>query len=242
MADSRTPRFWVFHFFLPLAVFTLLAVLFEVTSLDIDLSSPFYQPPAGWVYKNSWWASGVIHEGGRKLILMIAVGAVAVWAFSYRVATLRSLRRAALFLLLSIALGTGIVALGKNTLDRHCPWDYDIFYGPVPYVRLFEATPTGYEKGVCFPAGHASGGFSLMSSYFIFAGRDRRKALGGLLLGLLMGSLFGFGQVARGAHFVSHNVWTAAVCWFTALGLYAWPFKGRLLPRHTAQRAGADQE
>lgn len=236
MPDSRTLRFRVLHIFLPLAAFTLLAALFEFPGLDIGLSSPFYQPPAGWIYKDSWWASGLIHEGGRKFILVIALVALAVWALSYLVASLRFLRRAALFLVLSIALGTGIVSLGKHTLNRHCPWDYDVFNGPVPYVRLFETTPPGHEKGNCFPAGHASGGFSLMSTYFIFAGQDRRKALGGLLLGLIMGSLFGFGQVARGAHFVSHNVWTAAICWFTALGLYIGPFKGRLLPR-----AGAGQ-
>jgi membrane-associated PAP2 superfamily phosphatase len=120
-------------------------------------------------------------------------------------------------------------AFGKAAINRHCPWDYDRYGGPVPYSGLFEPAPPGCARGNCFPAGHASGGFSLMSSYFIFYGRSRGRAIAGLLAGLALGSLFGFGQVARGAHFVSHNIWTAAVCWFSALALYQWVFRGRLL-------------
>ncbi|MNV84902.1 hypothetical protein D3C71_1788110 [compost metagenome] len=35
-----------------------------------------------------------------------------------------------------------------------------------------------------------------------------------------MGLLFGFAQQLRGAHFLSHDVWTLAISWFVALALY----------------------
>ena len=34
--------------------------------------------------------------------------------------------------------------------------------------------------------------------------------------------------LVRGAHFVSHNLWSAAICWFAALGLFSIAFAGRL--------------
>jgi membrane-associated PAP2 superfamily phosphatase len=132
-------------------------------------------------------------------------------------------------LCLSIGLGTGLVTLGKQTTNRHCPWDCDLYGGKVPYVQLFESPPAGCKEGKCFPAGHAAGGFSLMSLYFAFY-RRRRLALAGLAVGLALGALFGFGQVARGAHFVSHNIWTAAICWLVTLILYVFLFRGRLVP------------
>jgi membrane-associated PAP2 superfamily phosphatase len=53
----------------------------------------------------------------------------------------------------------------------------------------------------------------------------RRHAALGFAVALEM--LFGFShQQLRGAHFMSHDVWTAAICWFTALALFVlWPPK-----------------
>ena len=41
-----------------------------------------------------------------------------------------------------------------------------------------------------------------------------------LLPGFLVGFTFAFGQEARGAHFISHDLWTLSLCWFGALGLF----------------------
>lgn len=46
----------------------------------------------------------------------------------------------------------------------------------------------------------------------------------GLVSGILMGLLFGVTQQARGAHFISHDLWTAAICWFNSLGWYWFAF------------------
>ncbi len=221
-------RFWLGHALLPLALFGLLAALFELTDLDLFFSDAWYDPAGGWLFKSSWWAEGLIHQGGKYLVLAFALCSVLCWALSFRLGRLRPWRRAALFLVLSIGLGTGSVALGKATINRHCPWDYDRYGGTVPYVRLFGPAPAGSKPGHGFPAGHASGALSLMGSYFIFYGRHRRRAQAGLAAGLLLGAVFGFGQLVRGAHFLSHNVWSAAICWFMALILYAFVFRGRL--------------
>jgi hypothetical protein len=44
-----------------------------------------------------------------------------------------------------------------------------------------------------------------------------------LWVSLAVGTLFAFGQEARGAHFLSHDVCSAFVAWFVALATYsAW--------------------
>jgi len=223
-------HFWLWHGLLPLLIFLLLATLFEQTDLDLFFSDPWYDPVAGWVYKRSWWAEGAIHQGGKNLVLAVALAALATWGLSFRLPRLWAWRRSALFLVLTIGLGTGCVALGKATINRHCPWDYDRYGGSVTYVRLFEPVPAGCRPGHGFPAGHASGALSLMGGYFIFYGRNRRRALTALAAGLLLGAVYGFGQLVRGAHFVSHNLWSAAICWLVALVLYVFAFRGRLHP------------
>lgn len=223
---KKIPRFWLLHGLVPLALFVLLAILFEVSDLDLAISDHFFDFTNGrWFLHDAWWTEQLIHSGGRKLILVIALGSLAAWGLSFGLEALRPWRRAALYLFLSISISTGLVALGKATTNRHCPWDCDRYGGAASYTRLFEPAPPGCKRGNCFPAGHASGGFSLMSMYFIFYGRSRRRAIGGLLAGVALGSLFGFGQVARGAHFASHNIWAAAICWFTALALYTALFR-----------------
>lgn len=223
-------KFWLWHALLPFALFLFLVGMFETTDWDLRLSAPFYDSMLQtWPYKHSWWASGVIHTGGKNLVLLVGLCALLAWGGSFASGRLRPWRRTALFLCLSIGLGTGLVALGKQTTNRHCPWDLDLYGGDVPYVRLFEMPPVGCKKGECFPAGHAAGGFSLMSLYFVFY-RRRRLALTGLAVGLGLGTLFGFGQVARGAHFVSHNIWTAAICWAVSLFLYLFLLRNHIIP------------
>ena len=36
----------------------------------------------------------------------------------------------------------------------------------------------------------------------------------------LIGTVFALGQQARGAHFLSHDLWTLAICWFGSVVLF----------------------
>jgi membrane-associated PAP2 superfamily phosphatase len=199
----------------------LLAGFCEITDLDLRLADLFFDFREGvWPARESFWASWLIHKRGRDFVLALAIISCLTWLGSHVSLKLRRWRRQALYLLLVIVLGTGLVSLGKQLSNRHCPWDMQRYGGSVPYTQLFEGTPPGYPRGKCFPAGHASGAYSLMGLYFVF--RDRRPVTARALLAasFALGTIFGIGQMARGAHFFSHNVWTAAVCWFVALALY----------------------
>jgi len=229
-SSSLDRRFWLVHALLPALLLGAAIVLFELTDWDLRLSDPFFDAArGGWYLKQNWWTEHFIHRGGRDLVVMIGVGSLLAWIGSFFNDTFRAWRRAALYFTLCIALSTGLVALGKATINRHAPWDYQRYGGTIPYARLFAPQAPSYPAGHDFPAGHASGGFALVGSYFIFFRSNRRLAIIGLLTGLTTGSIFGFGQQLRGAHFFSHNLWTILICWTVALLLYAWPYRGRLL-------------
>ena len=198
---------------LPLLAFALLAVLSEATGLDLRLSDAWHDPARGFFLKHSWWAEDLIHDAGRALVALAGIAALVVWALSFRKPGLRSWRRPALYLVAAIVLSAGTVAVLKALSSRPCPWDLERYGG-------------GGSAGGCFPSAHAATGYSLMALYFALLDRGPRLARAGLVLGIGLGTLFGFGQIVRGAHFLSHNLWSAALCWAVALALYEGPFRG----------------
>ena len=216
-------RFALRHSLLPLTVLVVAFYLLDGLGLDFLFSDPFYQgTQLGWIYKHSWWANELIHRGGRTLIIGMSATCLLIVIHSLTSASaLRSYRRAALYLLLCIGLSTGTAAMGKTLTHRHCPKQYQRYGGSVPYTPILSlnhapAAP-GIPTGRCFPAGHASGGFALVALYFVFYRNSRKLAYVGLACGLLLGSIFTFGQLVRGAHFISHSVATLALCWIISL-------------------------
>lgn len=200
-----------------LASACLLLLLFELTRLDYWISNAFYDAASRtFPLQNAWFLETVVHKWVKYALLTLAVGlGVQAWR------TRGSERRFYLFLVAGMLLAPTVVSLLKAISDRPCPWDTLEYGGSLPHLPLWQSLPVGLKPGHCFPGGHASGGFGLL--VFWFWGRQhssRRAALlwsGALLLGLLMG----WSQVARGAHFLSHNLWSAWVCWAVIVALHA---------------------
>ena len=214
--------FWVSHALAPgLAAIALLFAV-EHSGLDLWLASHWYAiEGGGWNWRDHWLAQGIIHHRGRQLVLTVGLAVLALWLASLRVPALRAWRRPLAYLFVSLVVLPSIVALTKRASPVPCPWDLAPFGGELPYRHNFAyAWPALADGGHCFPAGHASGGFALVSLYFAaHAGGWRRAWL--LLPGLAVGIAFALGQQARGAHFLSHDLWSLSVCWFGALALFA---------------------
>ena len=71
-------------------------------------------------------------------------------------------------------------------------------------------------SGHCFPAGHASAGFGFLGGWFALHRHLPRLAGFWFLGALILGLTFGIAQQLRGAHFMSHTLWTAWICWMVA--------------------------
>jgi len=163
-----------------------------------------------------------MHNLGKYLLVLAAALAILGFVLSHLLPALARERRILLFIALSLSLAPAAVTGLKAVSNKHCPWDIEEFGGLVPYVRLFEVTPARFTPGRCFPAGHASGGFSWMALYFVGRARARRLlAYAGLAFGFAVGMILGAARMLQGAHFPSHTLWSALVCWIVILLLDA---------------------
>ncbi|MEO5378137.1 MAG: phosphatase PAP2 family protein [Magnetococcus sp. DMHC-6] len=221
--------YWICHAWLPAGVFLVGLLWFRWYDIDIKLANFFYDFAANrWIYGESWWANTFLHSGGRNGIKLIAILAAVLWVGGYVKANLRPLRRQSGYALLVIGLSTGLVALGKETTGINCPRDLQQYGKDRPYYHLFDSRPVKSLQGKCFPGGHSSGGFSLFFIYYLLKDRRSKRALWGIGFALLIGGLFSFAQLVRGAHFISHDWWSLFICWAMASWLYHVPFQKRL--------------
>ncbi|MFC4310829.1 phosphatase PAP2 family protein [Steroidobacter flavus] len=218
------------HLRAPLVLFVLLAAVLATTTLDISIAHALYfdEVQSRWIGAGSWWANELIHHGGMWFMRIVALLALALWAATWARPQLHVLRRPSLYFFVSVVLSVGLVGLLKTLTNVDCPRDLTEFGGAFPFIHLFEHRPAALRHAQCFPAAHASSGYALLALYFVFRERSRRVARLGLASGLLMGLVFGIAQQARGAHFVSHDVWSAMLVWTVSLSVYTFVFKARL--------------
>ena len=87
------------------------------------------------------------------------------------------------------------------------------FGGSARYVPHWMLGSFDGGPGHCFPSGHAVAAFAFFSGWFLF--RSTRPALARAWLGAVRvaGLAYGWGQLARGAHYPSHTLWSAWLCW-----------------------------
>ena len=203
----------------------MVATLILGFDLDLRLAhSAFYDEQLHlWLGggANRWWAQTLLHSGGQDLIRSIAVLSLLAWLASFWPGqALRRWRYPGAYVLVSILVTVLIVGTLKATTHVDCPWDLSVFGGTRPYIGLLHARPAHLPHAACFPGGHSASGFALFCFYFLF--RDHRRTLSrvALVVALLIGTIFAFGQQARGAHFLSHDLTSAIIAWMVSLGVY----------------------
>ena len=189
----------------------------------------------GFALRDHWWLNQVMHSGGRWLAWALALAlCLAVWwpqGVLQRLPLSRRLQLAG-----TVLASVLMVSLLKSVNPASCPWDLAGFGGlahPVSHWAWWSAP--GGAAGRCFPAGHASAGFAFIGGYFVFRQQLPALARRCLLLALAAGMVLGLGQQWRGAHFMSHTLWSGWLCWCLAWSLDA--LHGRLAPA-----VGADDE
>jgi len=213
-------NFWMIHLVLPLAVAVLVLLSLERNGVDLWLADRWFAFEGyHWALRNNWLVSQVIHHDGRELLAGLGLVMAILLALSYRLPRLRYWQRPMAYLLTCVVVLPALIAGFKRLSSAPCPWDLVRYGGGLPYHHNLSYFFGSTGAGHCFPAGHASGGFALLALYFAAYSHVRYPAIY-LLPGLLVGFTFAFGQEARGAHFISHDLWTLSLCWFGALALY----------------------
>lgn len=132
------------------------------------------------------------------------------------------IRRQPRLITVAVLFGLGALAVGilKATSHHSCPWDLVEYGGKALSYPLFGQVPPDSGPGRCFPGGHASSGFAAMALFFLFYRERPTLAWCCLAGGAALGLIMGYGQVMRGAHFFSHNLWAGWWVWLTQVVVY----------------------
>lgn len=201
-----------------LCVAAVLIVIGRYTELDLALADHYYDAvAASFPARDAWFFEFLMHRMVKAL--MIAVGMVpslallADWVLGHTLLPGNARRALSVVVLSSLAI-TLFISLTKHFSIHHCPWDLSRYGGFAPYLRIFDALPEGASAGRCFPAGHASSALWLASVCAFWLPASPRRALAVFLAGLLPGLALGWVQQMRGAHFLTHTLWSA---WIAAL-------------------------
>jgi membrane-associated PAP2 superfamily phosphatase len=185
----------------------LIVLVFRLGGGDAFLSHLFFDPArAGFWLKNNWLLAVPGHTGLKWTML-------GVWALCLVLGG--QLRRGGLYMG-AIAV---VVLLIREISPYSCPWDLPEFGGDKP------------QAGRCAPAAHPLTGFALFGLYLALREGRRRGAYAALAAAWVIGIAAGAIQLARGAHFASHVLWTAWVAWALTLVLARLPPAARGRPR-----------
>ncbi|MGH8081546.1 MAG: phosphatase PAP2 family protein [Lysobacter sp.] len=214
-------RFLIGHLLWPLIALAVLSAWAMLLGGDFWLADRFYAWQGGqWSLQRAFLTEAVIHQFGRDASTAAWLGVFGFWLVARLRPKLADWRRPLGYLLLASLISIALVSGLKSLTNMDCPWDLSRYGGTREFFGVFSLRPSGLARGICFPAGHASAGYGWIGLYFFFLMTQPRLRWLGLGIALGFGALFGFSQQLRGAHFVSHDVWTLSISWFVSLALY----------------------
>lgn len=251
--NNAKHQFYLINIGLPLFLALSIFVVFDLTQLDVTISNLLYNADSHtfWLEHNKLfedithrWARIIPNWTGEAAI----VGALLsfLWprfdadkhrrmiALLERTQVARLLkfctrhRRDFLFLIFSFAITTGVIHYFKSHTSIYCPIETTLYGGTMEKKEWFENFTLLHEagEGRCWPGGHASGGFTMLTLYFVARRYRWRHAKALLYWTLMLGMVYGTTRVLQGWHFMSHTFWAGILVWFSAL-FTALAFYGR---------------
>jgi two-component system, OmpR family, copper resistance phosphate regulon response regulator CusR len=203
---------------------SLVFLAIEFMGIDLWVQDHFYnfQSRAWLVDADAHIPRLLFYTGPKALIWVFALSLIAATTFYARFKRvfprIAFARRDMWVVIATLATAPALVALGKATSDTFTPAQIRRYGGEVPYVKVIEHYPANdrpAKRGRAFPAGHASGGFALLSLAGLAATRRGRRL--GITIGLTAGTAMGAYQMFKGAHYLSHTLVTAGFCWIVFL-------------------------
>jgi membrane-associated PAP2 superfamily phosphatase len=195
--------------------------LFEFTPIDLIVEDSFYNNLLHtWLLprQKDAWAALLFYSGVKFAIILFGLGMLAAYIYSFKDSEkgLKCYRTGLLTLVLSLILVPSIIGVLKSVSDVPCPCDVLRYGGEHPYFQVLDVKPVGVLKQFrCFPAGHASGGFALMSLFFMF--KQKRHKMAGLGIGLMLGWSMGLYKMFIGDHYLSHTIISMLLAWLIIL-------------------------
>ncbi len=195
-----------------------LLLLWDASGIDLVVERA-WGGADGFPWRDHWLTARVLHDGGRWLAGAVLAGlAVNVWRPLFGNTLPRPER--AYWLLVTLATLLLVPALKSASLTS-CPYELAEFGGRAAHVSHWRFGVGDGGPGRCFPSGHATSAVTFFFGWFALRERHRAAAWGWLAAVCVLGALYGWAQMARGAHYPSHTLWSAWLCWTLALAAQA---------------------
>lgn len=198
---------------LHLALITLgLLLAWDLSALDMALIQP-WADANGFFLRDHWLLRNVLHDGGRGLGFVVLALLTLNVVRPLPAAVFGSLSRGERlrWLLMTLACLLAVPLL-KRYSATSCPWDLWAFGGLADHLSHWRFFTPDHGPGHCFPSGHAVSAFAFLSGWFQLRRAHPALARRWLIAVLTVGTLFGVAQMLRGAHFASHTLWSAWLC------------------------------
>jgi membrane-associated PAP2 superfamily phosphatase len=188
------------------------------TDIDLRLSDWMFDPALRiFPSENTWFAAVFMHRWVKYFF--IALGLVLTAFLAIDLSRTKKLltadqRRKIVVIVLAFFTVPLVIGLMKSQSIHHCPWNVNRYGGFAPYLRIFDELPRNIKAGHCFPAGHASSALWIAAFCVFWFPRQPRAALAAFFLLLTPGLALGWVQQMRGAHFLTHTLWSAWIAGF----------------------------
>jgi len=192
-------------------------VLFWLTDLDIQLAALFYHSQhlvGDWPFQHGKVIK-LLYDIAFPFTVTAGFAALAVYIVGYFHPYARRFRRRALYILLVIVLGPGLVVnlIVKDHWGRPRPLHIQQFSGEYHYVPPLKLGHTPDKSFVC---GHCSVGYAFFALYFL----SQNHKVFYFILTLALAWSMGFTRMTSGSHFVSDILWSGYLVFLVAFALY----------------------
>ncbi|MGP4119894.1 PAP2 family lipid A phosphatase [Psychrobacter aquimaris] len=232
-----------------LCVTIIATLIFEHSQLDIRISELFYSNGHWLLEKGAQPYAFIFYDLPKALLILLAVYLIAVLIIKYRqpLPDLASQHRRKFdrfllplpireigYLLIIIAIVPATIATLKGVTHVSCPNDLVSFNGDLPYLNLWQnivaATPAR-----CFPAAHASAGFSLYGLAFLPTLKKYRYQI--FTTVTVLGWTMGLYKMLFGDHFFSHTLVSMLLSLTIACALATLFFKDSIMNKAKSIKA-----
>lgn len=203
-----------------LAILIAVIVFFGLNDVDTYIQDYFYdmQTQSWMLDKKLQPYKFLFYDGLKKTIILFGVGLLFFYLYAKKKGKFKEYHRGLLIVVISSILVPMVVGGLKKTTNMPCPHAETRYGGNIDRIPVWEQytdenRPSDHKE--CWPAGHASGGFALLSLYFLFKRRRNKRIV--LATGLTVGWTMGVYKMMVGDHFLSHTMITMILAWLLIL-------------------------
>lgn len=233
LEDNSTD--WVWLKLLCLTI--IVALTFEHSQFDIRISELFYSHGQWLIQKDAQPYTFIFYDGPKALLILLALYLITVLVLKYRQSLhstfttnsskLRKLiiplsTREISYLLTILIVVPTFIALLKGVTHVSCPNHLTLFGGSLPYLNVWQNIVAD-TPAKCFPAAHASAGFSLYGLAFLPTLKKYRYRIFESVT--VLGWTMGLYKMLFGDHFFSHTLVSMLLSLTIACALATFFFK-----------------